>query len=339
MLDTARPKILEVDGHVRLLGLYSPREDRRAKGLAILLHGWEGSADSTYLLTTGRTLHRAGYDVFRLNLRDHGDSHHLNKGIFLASRLTEVRQAVARAAELAQGKPVFLIGFSLGGNFALRIARAARRKPVAGLRRVVAVSPVLDPAGSTAAIDSIRLFRVYFMKKWKRSLIKKQALYPGLYDFGPVLAQDNVWAMSQAMIDMFGQFKDLGRYFRSYRLTGPDLGIHVEDIQYDSEAGRIKATLRLRQAVDLFPARVIVTDEAGRLRPAEVLVEAPRDGMAQCAVPWPPVAPGAVIRVTVQATGLDKRFDDPYNNSAALTMSRALRNHADVRNGSRAPAK
>ena len=228
MLDTARPKILEVDGHVRLLGLYSPREDRRAKGLAILLHGWEGSADSTYLLTTGRTLHRAGYDVFRLNLRDHGDSHHLNKGIFLASRLTEVRQAVARAAELAQGKPVFLIGFSLGGNFALRIARAARRKPVAGLRRVVAVSPVLDPAGSTAAIDSIRLFRVYFMKKWKRSLIKKQALYPGLYDFGPVLAQDNVWAMSQAMIDMFGQFKDLGRYFRSYRLTGPDLaGIDI----------------------------------------------------------------------------------------------------------------
>jgi predicted alpha/beta-fold hydrolase len=85
------------------------------------LHGWEGSVDSTYLQRCGRSLYRHGYDIFRLNFRDHGDSHHLNSGIFYAVLLEEVYQAVIQAAEFARGGPVFMIGFSLGGNFVLRI--------------------------------------------------------------------------------------------------------------------------------------------------------------------------------------------------------------------------
>lgn len=223
MLEAARPVILEVDGRVRLLGFHSRQTGRPAKGLVIMLHGWEGSADSTYLLSTGRTLHEAGYDVFRLNLRDHGDTHHLNRGIFRASKLVEVHQAVARAAALAQGGPVFLVGFSLGGNFALRITRRAALHPIPGLGLTAAVSPLLNPARSTAAIDSINLFRRYFMRKWKRSLKKKQALYPERYDFRPVMAQKSIMAMSEVMIDLFGQFDSLERYFQTYTLRAEDL--------------------------------------------------------------------------------------------------------------------
>ncbi|MBU0516261.1 MAG: alpha/beta fold hydrolase [Proteobacteria bacterium] len=224
MLDAARPLILEVDGRVRLMGFHSPQQGRPAKGLVIMLHGWEGSVDSTYLLSTGRTLYEAGYDVFRLNLRDHGDTHHLNQGVFRASKLAEVHQGVARAAELARGGPVFLVGFSLGGNFVLRIIRRATQKVIPGLRQAAAISPLLDPAKSTAAIDSIGLFRRYFMKKWKRSLEKKQALFPERYDFGPVLAQKSIWAMSEVIIDQFGQFDSLRHYFRTYTLRAEDLG-------------------------------------------------------------------------------------------------------------------
>jgi len=224
MVSAARPVILEVDGRVRLQGFHSPQNGRPAKGLVIMLHGWEGSADSTYLLSTGRTLYEAGYDVFRLNLRDHGDTHHLNQGIFRASKLAEVHQAVARAAALAQGGPVFLVGFSLGGNFVLRILRRAALQPIPGLRQAAAVSPLLNPAKSTAAIDSIGLFRRYFMKKWKRSLKKKQVLFPERYDFRPVLAQKSIWAMSEVIIDQFGQFDSLERYFRTYTLRAEDLG-------------------------------------------------------------------------------------------------------------------
>ncbi len=223
LLAAARPLILEVDGRVRLQGFHSPQPEPPAKGLVIMLHGWEGSADSTYLLSTGRTLYGAGYDVFRLNLRDHGDTHHLNRGIFRASKAAEVHQAVVRAAELARGGPVFLVGFSLGGNFVLRLIRRATLHPIPGLRQAAAVSPLLDPARSTAAIDSIGLFRFYFIRKWKRSLQKKQALFPERYDFGPVLAQKSIWAMSEVIIDQFGQFDSLERYFQTYTLRAEDL--------------------------------------------------------------------------------------------------------------------
>jgi predicted alpha/beta-fold hydrolase len=44
-----------VDGGrgVRLVGCRTARPPGSSRGLAILLHGWEGSAESTYMLTTG----------------------------------------------------------------------------------------------------------------------------------------------------------------------------------------------------------------------------------------------------------------------------------------------
>ncbi len=38
----------------------------------MLMHGWEGSADSLYLLSASQSLFEAGFEVVRLNFRDHG---------------------------------------------------------------------------------------------------------------------------------------------------------------------------------------------------------------------------------------------------------------------------
>ena len=90
-----------VSACIRLLGSHSRHPATVPKGLVVLLHGWEGSIDSTYMRCTGRALYRRGYDLFRLNYRDHGCSHRLNEGIFYAVLLDEVFEAVAQAAALA----------------------------------------------------------------------------------------------------------------------------------------------------------------------------------------------------------------------------------------------
>jgi predicted alpha/beta-fold hydrolase len=77
----SRELLVDCGEGVRLLALAARQVDAGrapADRVAILLHGWEGSADSLYLLSVGQLLFDAGYDVVRLNLRDHGDSHHLN---------------------------------------------------------------------------------------------------------------------------------------------------------------------------------------------------------------------------------------------------------------------
>ncbi len=223
MLAASRTMVLETTAGVRLLGAYASHRRPPARGLAMLLPGWEGSIDSTYMRCTGRTLFQRGYDVFRLNYRDHGQSHHLNRGIFYAVLLEEVFEAAAQAAVLAGGRPVLLVGFSLGGNFALRIGRRCGATPIAGLRHIVAVSPAINPAEATARVDRHPLIRRYFLKKWHRSLAAKQALFPDHYDFSPALRLKSVMAVTDYLLAHHSEYPSAAAYFADYTLTGSAL--------------------------------------------------------------------------------------------------------------------
>ena len=98
MEQTAEERILncrDVEGQpVRLMGQYSRAENPRA--IMILLHGWEGSQDSTYVMSHARFLFDRGVSIFRLNYRDHGPTHHLNEGIFNSTLFPEVFDAVGQ---------------------------------------------------------------------------------------------------------------------------------------------------------------------------------------------------------------------------------------------------
>jgi len=220
MLAASREVLLDTEDGVRLQGFYSPQPHKGPKGLVILLHGWEGSAVSTYILHTGKFLYAQGYEVFRLNFRDHGNTHHLNEGVFYCTLLDEVFSAVKQAADLSGNGDAYLAGFSLGGNFALRIACRCASEPIERIRHVMAVSPVVDPENATCAIDKSPLLRRYFLKKWRRSLRRKQALFPGLYDFAPVLRLTSVRSLTDALIRHSGVYRDTGEYFRGYTVTG-----------------------------------------------------------------------------------------------------------------------
>jgi predicted alpha/beta-fold hydrolase len=219
MRAVAREKIIQTAEDVRLLGYHSFQNNHQAKGLVILLHGWEGSVDSTYILCCGRRLFRCGYDIFRLNFRDHGDSHHLNKGIFYAVLLEEIYQAVNQAAGFSQEGPVFLIGFSLGANFVLRILKRWASAPIANLHHAVCISPVLDPEKSTAKIDQIAFIRKYFLAKWRRSLTKKQGLFPDLYDFEEILQLKTIQAVTDALLEKYSDFQSARDYFQAYSVV------------------------------------------------------------------------------------------------------------------------
>ncbi len=237
MVDASREIILDCTNNARLLGYYSPHP--RGKALVLLLHGWEGSADSTYILHSGRYFYRNHFDIFRLNLRDHGETHHLNEGIFHGALLDEVVEATHRVAELAAGRPFFIVGFSLGGNFALRIARSHGTRPITGLRHIVCVSPLLDPYKATLCIDNgMPIYRYYFRKKWKRSLKQKGDLFPDLYDFKDILQLHSTLAMTDLLIQRYSDFSDYREYFNQYTLLGDalaDLTIPVTAIASEDD--------------------------------------------------------------------------------------------------------
>lgn len=219
-LARSRRRIIETADGTRLLGFANQAPESRRNALVILLHGWEGSVDSNYLLSTGRALDAAGFDTFRLNFRDHGDSHHLNVGLFHSCRLEEVLDAVCQVGRACEHGPVFLAGFSLGGNFALRIARHA---PARGMQfaRVVAVSPVIRPRHVLDALDNgFPLYQYYFVRKWRRSLKIKQALFPDHYELSEWFRLSNLYDQTEWLVEHLTEFPHLDAYLEGYSVAG-----------------------------------------------------------------------------------------------------------------------
>jgi hypothetical protein len=223
MRDAAREKIIETDDGIRLLGFHSTQTTAPPKGLVILLHGWEGSSDSTYILRTAKTLYQNGYDIFRLNFRDHGQSHHLNKGIFYAVLLDEVFQGVRQAVRFSGRLPVFLVGFSLGGNFALRILRKCIDHPIDDLCHTVSISPVLDPQKSTTRIDRYPIIKSYFLKKWRTSLKEKQRLFPELYNFNNTFSYKTLQEVTDVLLSEYSDYASSAEYFKAYSVLNDAL--------------------------------------------------------------------------------------------------------------------
>lgn len=258
----AREVILQCGDGIRLHGLYNPHP-KPQRGLAILLHGWEGCAESSYQLSSAYSLHQAGFDVFRLHLRDHGPSHALNPELYNSTRLQEVIDAVGEIQRQFPHDRTFFAGHSLGGNFALRVAAKAPRQ---GLRldRVVAVCPVLDPWRTMVALEQgSPIYHRYFVHRWKRSLKIKLEHFPELGYGDSLLEMQTLADMNAYFVPNYTGFDDPRSYYEAYALTGNTLA----DLQ-------VPAQLILSQDDPIIPC-----DDLARVaRTPALTIETPRWG-------------------------------------------------------------
>jgi len=220
LLVTATPQIVECSDGVRLLAAVDRPVANDNGQLVVLIHGWEGSADSGYMITLAPVLVAAGFTVVRLNLRDHGASHHLNRELFHSCRLQEVVDAVRWVLETYPDKVVSLAGFSLGANFCLRVGAAADQAGIR-IKKIVAICPVLNPAQTMQALDGgWSGYRRYFLNKWRSSLDKKCKAFPALYRFGDLRRFRSMESMTDFFVREHTDYADLRSYLSGYALSG-----------------------------------------------------------------------------------------------------------------------
>jgi len=230
----SRELLLDCGEGVRLQAFYSPQQDEQR--VAVLLHGWEGSADSRSVLSLGATLYCHDFSVLRLNLRDHGRTHHLNREIFHSCRLSDVSGALRAIASAFPESSLYLAGFSLGGNFLLRAASEPGLPN--SVRGVAAISPVVHPERTLRALEQgVLIYRRFLAWRWARSLLRKQRAWPGVHDFSAALGTRDLRTMTAALVRDHTSFSSVEEYLHGYALTNerflrlgvPCALLHAED--------------------------------------------------------------------------------------------------------------
>lgn len=211
--------VLDAGNGVRLTGMHSPQPAGvTPRGLVLLIHGWEGSHESVYLYSMACALHAAGYNVFRLNLRDHAGTHALNRELFHSARMDEVLGAARAVLALDATRPFYVVGFSLGGNFSLRVGLQGPAQGVVPALSI-GISPSINPGATLQAIDRGPLiFRSYFLDKWRKTLAAKKAAWPE-YDFSAYAKLRSFVETTAHFVSEHTPYASYDDYLAQYTLT------------------------------------------------------------------------------------------------------------------------
>jgi predicted alpha/beta-fold hydrolase len=152
------------DGDCLVLHDSVPDDWQPGRRIALLVHGLGGCHRSGYMVRMVARLRSAGVRAVRMDLRGCGRGAALARKTYNGACSDDLRAALAEIRTWDPAAPLVLIGFSLGGNIALKLAGEAADHPVPGLERVATVAPPIDliRCASLLALPRNRLYDRHF---------------------------------------------------------------------------------------------------------------------------------------------------------------------------------
>lgn len=135
----------------------------------VLVHGLEGDGDSGYIHSMAWDLLNAGFISHRFHMRTCGGTENLCKTLYHAGLTSDLSAFVHGLQD--DGLPIFLIGFSLGGNVALKLA--GEWGETALIDGVCAISTPIDLAAGVRRIGRLdnRLYERRFLSRMRARLL------------------------------------------------------------------------------------------------------------------------------------------------------------------------
>ena len=183
-LPPAEARLIEVEPGVQILAHCHWQSDRRNALTVIIVHGLEGSSDSTYMLGIAAKGMALGMNVVRMNQRNCGGTEALAPTLYHSGRSQDIAALAQNLIQQDHISRFALAGFSMGGNLVLKLAGDWGSSGPPQFRAVAAVCPAVDLAASADALHlrGNRLYEQYFLWKLNRRLRTKARLFPGKFD-------------------------------------------------------------------------------------------------------------------------------------------------------------
>lgn len=183
ILDRSHTEILgTVDGD-RLRVHWTAGQRRAGAPVLVILHGLTGCSSSSGVLGVAAKALGAGFEVVRVDLRNAFGSTP-SVGVGHAGRSEDARTVLEHVVSRRPSSLVAIVGFSLGGNVALKAAGEYGSEPPTQLRAVVGISVPLDLDRACTRIDAASnwLYRRYFLGRLRRIVAGRIQAHPDVYE-------------------------------------------------------------------------------------------------------------------------------------------------------------
>ncbi len=145
-----QPVVYETEPNVKVL-VHSQRPDSTPRGELVMVHGLEGSSNAGYARSLSHAALTAGYATHRVNLRSCGGTEHLALSKYHSGQTSDVLH-ILRELRRTTEAPLYLCGFSLGGNVSLKLTGELAGEARTLLTAVCAVSTPIDLASCATAL-------------------------------------------------------------------------------------------------------------------------------------------------------------------------------------------
>lgn len=166
-----------------------------AKKLVLLIHGLEGSSNSSYMKSLTNELNRANYDAVSMNLR--GCSGEPNRLFcsYHSGKTEDIEEVFDNILANYDYEEYHMVGYSLGGNLTLKYLGEKNRPHIAS---GIAISTPCDLASTAAKMTAVsnKLYLNVFLKTLKEKALRKSEQFPDSF-------------LSKAYIQKIKTFKEL----------------------------------------------------------------------------------------------------------------------------------
>ncbi|HEY1950441.1 MAG TPA: alpha/beta fold hydrolase [Bryobacteraceae bacterium] len=237
-----------------------------SRGEIVLLHGLEGSSEAGYIASFAQEALTRGFGIHRLNMRTCGGTETLCETMY-HSGLTSDTKFVLEQLQLRGLGTCFLVGFSLGGNVALKLAGELGQTDL--LTGVCAVSTPVDLAASVLRIDKPLniLYVRRFLERLRERVRRMSELYPHLYNTAGLDDVKSIWEFDDRFTAPLFGFGTAANYYATQSAVNyldaiciPTLVICAKDDPLISFAAYSHAAFKNNPALTL-----LATEKGGHL--------------------------------------------------------------------------
>ncbi len=215
-LPSAEDRFFATEPDTLILGHCYWQAEAKKHPTLVMVHGLEGSSQSSYMLGTAERAWLAGFSVVLMNQRNCHGTEHLSPGLYNSGLSGDYRAVALELAGRDALPELFFCGHSMGGNLVLKMAGEFGGAAPRQLCGVAAVSPSLELGACADALGEPRnaFYEWHFVRNLKKRYRTKVRLFPERYKLNGLERCASVREFDDVITAPYCGYRDANDYYQ-----------------------------------------------------------------------------------------------------------------------------